>query len=166
MKIHDVTALAIKLAGLVLLVILLTKIPEYVNSYLSYPGSEHPYNYLFYILPLFIVGVACALLIIFPYTISNRLLFNNESISSPEIINKIQTIAIRLLAILLLFWSMSDLVFHFFVYFLYHDVIEPSFSAGTYDYPSMYATVAEFAFACILLLRAKTISLHLTSVSK
>jgi len=166
MKIHDVTSLAIKIAGLVLFVFVLSKIPEYVNSYLSYPGSEHPYNYLFYILPLFIVGVACLLLIIFPYTISNRLLFHAESITSPDAINQIQTIAIRLLALLLLFWSISDLVFYFFVYFLYRDVVEPSYSAGTYDYPSMYATVAEFVFACILLLRAKTISLHLTSVSR
>jgi hypothetical protein len=113
------------------------------------------------------VAIACVLLILFPYKISNVLLFNTEETSQPSALdNTVLTIGVTLLGILLLFWSVSDLTYHFFVYFLYRDSIEPSFSTGTYDYPSMYATIIEFAFALILLLKSKAISLFLTSVNK
>ena len=167
MKLHDVTALAIKISGIVLLVLTLSRIPGYVNLYLSFAGTNTPVNYLLFALPLLMVAIACVLLIFFPYKISNVLLFNAEATLQPSVLdNTILTIGIILLGILLLFWSVSDLAYHFFVYFLYRDSIDPSYSAATYDYPSLYATVVEFAFAAIMLLKSKTISFYLTSASK
>lgn len=163
MKLHDVTALAIKLAGLVLFVLVLSKIPEYVNSYLSYPGSEHPYNYLFYVLPLFIVAIACLGLLFFPYTISNNLLFDSEASPSTDNINQYQIIAIRLLGLLLLFWSVSDAAYHVFVYLIYRDVIDLSYGGGTFDLPAFLTTCAEVIFSFVLLKKAKNISLLLNS---
>ena len=167
MKLHDVTALAVKIAGLVLFVIVLSKIPEYVNSYLQFENSQNPISYLYYVLPLLIVAVACLLLFFFPYKISNHLLIDSDSTVSPSnFANQLQAIAIRLLALLLLFWSISDIVFHFFVYFIYRDIVEASYGAGTYDYPSLFATFAELAFALVLLIKAKNISSYLNSVGK
>jgi len=168
MKLHDVTALAVKIAGLVLFIIVLSKMPEYVNSYLQFENSQNPISYIYYVLPLLIVGVACLLLFFFPYKISNYLLIESgtTTITSSDFTNQLQTIAIRLLALLLLFWSISDLVFHFFVYFIYRDIVDPSYSAGTYDYPSLFATIAELVFSLVLLTRAKSISLYLNSVGK
>ena len=167
MKLHDVTALAIKIAGLVLFVTVLSKIPEYINSYLSYESSQNPISYLYYIIPLLIVGTACLVLVFIPYKISNHFLFESATpSSSTDIANHIQVIAIRLLALLLLFWSISDIVFHFFVYFIYRDLVDPSYATGTFDYPAVFATLVEIAFAVILLKKAKYISLYLTSADK
>ena len=168
MRLHDVTALAVKIAGLVLFVIVLSKMPEFVNSYLQFENSEIPLSYLYYILPLLIVGVACLLLFFFPYKISDYLLIDSNTTitSSSEFANQLQTIAIRLLALLLLFWSISDIVFHFFVYFMYRDIVDASFGSDTFDYPSLFTTFVELAFAVILLTKAKSISVYLNTVGK
>ena len=168
MKLHDVTALAVKIAGLVLFVIVLSKMPEYVNSYLQFENSQNPISYLYYVLPLLIVGIACLLLFFFPYKISNLLLIDSDtaSASSSDFANQLQPIAIRLLALLLLFWSISDIIFHFFVYFMYRDIVDASYGADTFDYPGLFATFVELAFALILLTKAKFISSYLNSVGK
>ena len=168
MKLHDVTALAVKISGLILFVIVLSKMPEYVNSYLQFENSQIPLSYLYYVLPLLIVGVACLLLFFFPYKISNYLLIDSETttISSSEFANQLQPIAIRLLALLLLFWSISDIVFHFFVYFMYRDIVDASYGTDTFDYPGLFATFVELAFAVILLTKAKNISTYLNSVGR
>ena len=167
MKLHDITALTVKISGLVLFVIVLSKIPEYINSYLSYESSLNPVSYLYYILPLLIVGIACLVLLFLPYTISNHLFFESATpSSSTDMTNVIQVIAIRLLGFLLLFWSVSDLIFNLFVLLIYRDLIEPSYAAGTFDFPALFATIAEILFAFVMLKNANKISLYLNTAGK
>ena len=167
MKLHDVTALAVKIAGLVLFVIVLSKIPEYVKSYASVENSQYTTSSLYYILPLLIVAVGCIILFLLPYKISNHLLFKPEGSSTPDnLTNQFQIVAIRLLGLLLLFWSVSDIVFHIFNYLMMRDLADVTFPISAYNYPLIVATGAEILFSYVLLTKAKTISLYLNSVGK
>ncbi len=166
MKLHDVTALAVKIAGLVLLVILLSKIPEYVQSFASVEKSQYTISSLYYILPLLIVGIACLVLIFLPYKISNNLLFNSEVATNDSDSNNLQIIAIRLLGLLLLFWSVSDAVFHLFNYLLLRNLADTSFQISAYNYPLIIATGVEIVIAVIFLKNAKNISAYLHTVCK
>lgn len=167
MKLYDITALTVKIAGLVLFVIVLSKIPEYVKSYASVENSQYTTSSFYYILPLLIVAIACIILFLFPYRISNHLLFKSESSSTPDnLTNQFQVVAIRLLGLLLLFWAVSDIVFHIFNYLMMRDLAGVTFPVSAYNYPLIVATGAEILFAYVLLTKAKTISLYLNSVGK
>lgn len=167
MKLHDVTALTVKISGLVLFVLVLSKIPEYVKSFVSAENSQYATSSLYYILPLLIVATACIILFLFPYKISNHLLFKSESVSMPDdLTGQFQIVAIRLLGLLLLFWAVSDIVFHIFNYLMLRNLADASFSVSAYNYPLIVATGAEILFAYILLTKAKDISLYLNAVGK
>ena len=103
MKAIDFTALAIKIAGLVLFVLVLSKIPEYTKSFLSVEKSGYTTNVLYYILPLAIVALACIMLFLFPYKISGKLIVTPTSQESSQPLEIHQIIGIRLLGLLLLF---------------------------------------------------------------
>lgn len=167
MKLHDVTALTVKIAGLVLFVLVLSKIPEYVKYFASAENSQYATSSLYYILPLLIVAIACIILFLFPYKISNQLLFKSESAPIlDDLTGQFQIVAIRLLGLLLLFWAVSDIVFHIFNYLMLRNLADASFSISAYNYPLIVATGAEILFAYILLTKAKDISLYLNAVGK
>ncbi|MFK5947425.1 MAG: hypothetical protein QM500_01485 [Methylococcales bacterium] len=165
MSLHDVTALAVKIAGLVLFVIVLSKIPEYTKSYLQFKNSQIPINILYYILPLLIVGFACLLLFLFPYKISNYWVLDTDTIntSSSEFADNLQIIAIRLIGLLILFWSVSAIVYSVFVYLMYRDIGSVSYEANTFNYPELFSTLVNSGIAVVLLKKARNISALLNS---
>ena len=166
MKYSDLSALAIKVAGLVLLVLTLSKLPEYFELLKASQNAYSPSSAWIIVLPFAVVFIASVILIIFPYKISNKLVVEQSKPEDANSEHSIQITGIRLLGLLLLFWAISDLVFHFFIYFIYRDMVEASFGAGAYDYASLLATIAEFIFATLLLYKANTISCYLNKVGK
>ena len=166
MKYSDLSALAIKIAGLVLLVLLLSGLPEHIELLKSTQSAYSPVSVFYVALPIAVVILASVMLILFPYKISNKLIINPDDAINLPPDNIIQVIGIRLIGFLLLFWAISDLVYYFFLYFIYRDMIEASFGAGTYDYAALLATVAELIFALFLLFRAKLISGYINAVGK
>ena len=170
MKLHDIIALTVKISGLVLFVIVLSKIPNYVQSYISFSENVPSTKSVYYIMPLFIVAVGCVVLFLLPYQITNHLIIDTDKSPKPDqFTNQIQIVFIRLLGLLLLFWSVSEIVFHLFNYFTIRSSVNTTgleFPASTYNYPAMIASVVEAAFAYVLLIKATAISSYLNSVGR
>jgi len=166
MKAIDFTALAIKMAGFVLLVLVLSKIPEYIQSFLSLEKSGYATGTLYYILPLVIVSFACVMLLLFPYKISSKLIVTPEAKEPGQLAETHQIIGIRLLGLLLLFWSVSDMVYNLFNYLMLRNLADASFPISTYNYPYIISTGIEILFAFILLRNTKSISAYLNEISK
>ena len=167
MKLHDVIALTIKIAGLILLVISVGRMPEYVNIFSSEEAGKYGLNALYLVSPFLVIVGISLLFILYPYKVSNQLIMSPESASNlTEEINLLQIMAVRLLGLLLLFWSISDIVFHFFNYLMLRKASGVSMPLSGYNYPVIIATVAEIAFSVILLIKAKTISKYLNSREK
>ena len=164
MKCSDFSALAIKLSGLVLFVIVLARMPEHFEYIRASKSSYATFSTFSVIAPLIIVALFSALLILYPYRIANKLITTPDNSDELPADNLMQIIGIRLVGLLLCFWSISDLVYHFFIYFMYRDMVEASFGAGTYDYAALFATIAEFVFASVLVYRAKLISSYINAV--
>ena len=166
MKYSDLSALALKIAGLVLLVLVLSKMPEHFQSFKSFENAQAPTSIVYHLLPWAIVSFACIMLILFPYKISNKLIVQPEGATDKLSDSAIQIIGIRLLVFLLGFWAVSDLVYLFFIYFIFRDMAEASYGAGTYDFAALFATFAEIGFAWLLLFKAKFISGYINAVGK
>lgn len=152
MDIRDITALAVKISGIVLLVIVVSKLPEYFKTYLAQQNHMNPVNIWHYLMPLLIPSVVSVLLITFPSKVSNAVIFDGKAVKSSVDLNGIEIIIIRALGILLLFWAVSDLVFHISNYMRYRSVDQGSFPLVAYNYPVVIATAVEFVFAAWLLM--------------
>lgn len=166
MKYSDLTALAIKISGIMLLVLVLSKLPEHIELIKSAQNTYADFSLVSIVMPFVIIVVFAVILILYPYKIANKLIVSSTDQIDPSQYNIIQIISIRLLGFLLLFWATSDLVYHFFIYFIYRDIVDASFGAGAYDYAAMFATVAEFIFAVLLIYKSKTISAYINAVGK
>ena len=166
MKILDFTALAIKIAAIVLFVLVLSSIPEYTQSFITAEKRNYSVSSLYFISPLVIIGIACVMLFLFPYKISNKFIVTPETKSNTNITNAYQIIGIRLLGLLLLFWSVSDIVFHLFNYLMLRNMADVSFSVSAYNYPYIIATGIEILFAIVLLKNATNISSYLNEISQ
>ena len=112
MKYSDLSALALKIAGLVLFVLVLSKMPEHFQSFKSFENAQASTSIVYHLLPWAIVSFACILLILFPYKISNKLIVQPEDTTDKLSDSAIQIIGIRLLGFLLLFWAALDRPIH------------------------------------------------------
>ncbi len=157
MDIRDITALAVKISGIVLLVIVASKLPEYLKSYLAQLEALNPISIWHYVMPLLVPSIISALLITFPRMVSNSVIFNDKAVDSSIDLKAIEIIAIRVLGVLLLFWAVSDLVFHISNYMMYRSVNQDSFPLVAYNYPVLIATVVEFVFAAWLLMGTNSV---------
>ena len=151
MTLRDLTALTVKISGLVLFVLLVARLPEYLKSYIADGGNEGFYIFWVYFLPLVIPGIVALLLFNFPYSIANRIITTPADQNGAEFdLAGIELILIRLLGLLLFYFALSDLVFHLTnFYYLSSDI--NGFTIEAYNYAYLVATVAEFVFAFWLL---------------
>ena len=162
MKLHDIIALTIKMSGLILLVISVASLPNLVNIISSNISEGFSLNSLFLISPFLVTSGISLIFIFLPYKISNQYVLEEEiSVKNNEKVNHLQIIGIRLLGLLLLFWSISDMVFHFFNYLMLKEDSGVSLPISGYNSPLIIATIVELVFALFLLNKSKTISEYL-----
>ncbi len=152
MDIRDITSLAIKISGIVLLVIVASKLPEYLKSYLAQKEALNPISIWHFVMPLLVPSVVSILLITFPRKVSDSTIFSGNTEDTSIDLSGIEVIAIRILGILLLFWAVSDLVFHISNFIMYRSVNQGDFPLAAYNYPVLIATAVEFVFAAWLLM--------------
>lgn len=166
MKIIDLTALAIKVAGIVLFVIVLSKVPDYAQLFYTAEKNQYTVSVIYLALPLVIVAAACIGLFLFPYRLSNKLIVTPDTTDPSHISNAYQTIGIRLLGLLLLFWSVSDMVFTLFSYLMLRDPSKTLVSVSTVSYPYVISTTVEILFALFLLKYSSKISFYINEINK
>ena len=166
MKIIDLTALAIKVAGIVLFVIVLSKVPDYAQFFYTAENNKYTVSIIYLVLPLVIVVAACIGLFLFPYKLSNKLIVTPDTTDQSDINNAYQMIGIRLLGLLLLFWSVSDMVFTLFNYLMLRDPSKTLVSVSTVSYPYVIATTVEILFAIFLLRYSSKISAYINEINR
>lgn len=166
MKIIDLTALTIKVAGIVLFVIVLSKVPDYAQLFYAAERNQYAVSVVYLLLPLVIVAVACIVLFLFPYKLSNKLIVTPGTADSGDSSTAYQTIGIRLLGLLLLFWSVSDMIFSLFSYLMLRDPSKTLVSVSTVSYPYVIATTVEMLFALFLLRYSSKISAYINEINR
>lgn len=158
MTLRDLTALTIRISGLVLFVLVIARLPEYLKSYIADTDNTGVITFWIYFLPLTIPGLVSLLLFTFPYSIVNKIItppVNQKEFTSDLV--EIESILIRLLGLLLLYFSLSDLTFHLTNFYHYKIEFGESFSIEAYNYSYLFATAAEFVFAFWLLAGTKSV---------
>ena len=165
MKTIDLTALAIKIAGIFLFVLAVSMVPDYLATYIAAEEGARSMNVLYVIAPFVIVAVGCIMLLLFPYKISNKLIVAANSNERSQSTSPYQLIAIRLLGVLLLFWSVSDMVFNLFSYLMLRDITDTTVPVSALNYPYLVATGFELMFAIVLIRYSARISIYLDEIS-
>ncbi len=147
MTIRELTALTIKISGLVLLVLVAAKLPEYFKSYLE---QKELFPIWGYVVPLLIPAIIAIVLITAPFKVSDSVILGATRLSHKGDLAQLEVIAIRVLGLLLLFWATSDLVYHVSNHLMMSSA-DPGFPGYVYNYPYLIATVVELVFALWLL---------------
>ena len=158
----DFSTLSVRIAGLVLIVITLAKLPVHSMAYTIRPE----YGILSYALPSIIPIVAGIILYMFPKTFSAafvRVAPDSFKVDRPD---ELLRIGLILTGVALLFFSLSDIVFHSssLAFLYYSDSYE--LSIISFDYPSFIATVIELIFSLALIFRARTLIEYLRKQSR
>lgn len=149
----ELTTYIIRLAGLYLIVYTCSQFPINYFSYISQLEN----NIFTYFFPLLIPLFAGIIFVSLPQTISNKL------IKTKEIkLDKIETdtllyVGIIVTGLILLFYSISDIVFHLSNYYVIKGKIDGEFPIFAYDYPLLIATAVELVFSLSLILKTKAI---------
>jgi hypothetical protein len=152
MTLRDLTALTIKISGVVLFVLIVAKLPEYLKAFLTDSANSGSDVFWVYFLPIVLPALVSILLFTFPVSIANRIIAspNNEIDTNFDLVT-IELVLIRVLGLLLLYLAVSDLVFHLSNLLVVKRDLGSDFSIQAYRYPYLIATAAEFAFAFWLL---------------
>jgi len=152
MTLRDLTALAIRISGVVLFVLIIAQLPEYLKAYIIDGGNAGSYIFWVYFLPLVIPGLASLLLFSFPYSISNKIITTSKEQNESKYDSaEIEVILIRLLGLLLLYNALSDLVFHLADILIFRNELGNNFPIEAYNYSYLFATIVEFIFSFWLL---------------
>lgn len=158
MTLRDLAVLSIKISGIVLFVLVVSRLPEYLKSYLSDESSMGMAKFWIYFIPLLIPGVIAVFLFKFPMIIADQVVYGGGDVSKDEIdFDRLELMLIRILGLLLCFYAVSDLVFHLVNMFQLSRGSLFESSLSSYNYAYLLATGAEFAFAFWLLLGARSV---------
>lgn len=158
MTLRDLTALTIKISGVVLFVLIVARLPEYLKAFLTDSANSGPNVFWIYFLPLVLPALVSVLLFMFPITIANRIVTpsSNEVDTKLDLVS-IELVLIRVLGLLLVYFAISDLVFHLSNLYLVKRDLGSNFSIQAYRYPYLIATAAEFIFAFWLLVGTRNV---------
>jgi len=149
----DLTALCIRVSGLILIVLTLSYVPMYYVSYISQLENK----ILTYTLPILIPLFAGIILFKFPYSFSDTFIkINTENLSELNL-NEYLKLGLILIGFVLLFFSLSDLVYHLTKHYYLKAIPEIEISLLTFDYPSLIATIVELLFSLILITKTKSV---------
>ncbi len=158
MTYRDLTILTIKISGVVLFVLVVSRFPEYLKSYLNESSSEGLYKFWAYFLPIIIPGLISVFLFKFPSLVADQIITGSEGLSNDGFdFKKLEIVLIRVLGLLLCFYAISDLVFHLSNITQFSREPTIQFPLNAYNYSYLIATVVEFIFAFWLLVGTKGI---------
>ena len=145
----EFSSMAVRIAGLFLIVFTLAHIPVHTMAYTIRPE----YGILSYSLPSIIPFLAGILLYRFPDTVSKA--FVNVAPDSFKIEKPKELIFIgsKLIGIVFFFFSLSDLAFHLSTALSLYFSSNYELSLLTFDYPSAIATVVEFMLSLALIFK-------------
>ena len=147
----EITAYAVRIAGLILIVTTLVKFPVAIYAY----TSQLENSIAAYFLPLLIPLIVGIVLFKFPSAFSDK--YINLETSSESRLNAEQYLYVGtiLVGYILLFYSLSDIVFHVSNYFYLKSASGGEITILAYDYPAVIATAVELVFSVALILKAK-----------
>ena len=149
----ELTTYIIRLAGLYLVVYTCSQFPLNYFSYISQLEN----NIFVYFFPLLIPLFAGIIFIALPQTISNKLIQTKEIQLEKINTDTLLYVGIIITGSILLFYSLSDIVFHVSNYFVLKGNIDGEFPIYAYNYPAVIATVVELLFSLSLILKTKVI---------
>ena len=149
----EFTAYAVRIAGLILIVTTLVKFPVAIYSY----TSQLENSIAAYFLPLLIPLLVGIVFFKFPNALSDK--YINLNISSENTLKTDQYLYIGtiLVGYILLFYSLSDIVFHISNYYYLKNASGGEITILAYDYPAVIATIVELAFSAALIIKTKHI---------
>jgi len=158
----EITAYAVRIAGLILIVTTLVKFPVAIYAYTTQLENSIAAYFLPLLIPLFI-GV---LLFKFPTSFSDK--YINLPSTTEHILNTDQYLYIGtiLVGYILLFYSISDIVFHVSNYYYLKSASGGELTILAYDYPAVIATVAELVFSLALVVKAKYLVQYINAQNK
>jgi len=152
-KMKELTTYIIRLAGLYLIVYTFSQFPLNYFSYISQLEN----SMFVYFFPLLIPLFAGIVFITLPQTISNKLIKTKEVQLESIETNTLLYVGIIITGSILLFYSLSDMVFHISNYYVIKGKIDGEFPIFAYDYPTAIATVIELVFSLSLIFKTKVI---------
>ena len=149
----NLTSFSVCLAGLMLVVFSLSKIPMYYLAYISQLEN----SVIAYSLPIVIPCIAGILLFKFPNMFSAAFINIDTSDLDKPSFNEYLQLGLVLIGFVLLFYSISDIVFHISNYLILKNTTDMDMSILNYDYPSFIATIIELLFSLALILKTKNV---------
>lgn len=170
MDYKNLTSLLIRLAGFFILVNAITNMPAYFTYALSAKDDNAPLWVIIFgaVLPIAIPTLVGLALIYFPRTISNKLVYDTDDVKTlVDAAPQLESIAISILGVYLLFRAVSDAVYHLSRLFIYYKVISSDISYRgipsvlPQDFGYLIATGIEFLLAFWLILGSKGIAMKL-----
>jgi len=159
MNIKDFSVLAIKISGIILLALTVSKLPEYFEQYTTRVKYMPAVTIWHFIIPIIIPSIISILLIFFPYTVCNTIIFESNIHEESDLSYKnIEIIVIRILGLLLMNWAISHLVYIVSNIIMFSSSPEQEVPKIIFHYPGMLSSIAELIFSIWLLFEAKSIS--------
>ena len=149
----EITAYAVRIAGLILIVTTLVKFPMTIYAY----NSQLDNSIMIYFAPLFIPLFVGGVFFKFPSAFSDKFINLNNSELNVLKIDQYFYLGTILVGFILFFYSLSDIVFHVSNYIFLKNITEAEITILNYDFPAAIATAIELIFACLLILKSKAI---------
>lgn len=153
MNYKDLTALLIKIGGLIIVVSMISFLPSYVSAGIGALETSWFAFFAVAILPLLFPLLAGILMLVFPGTIGNRIIPAEKLSELPTTyLPQLERLAMTLLGVYLLFRAISDLVLNLSkLFWVRHLMSIGELSAPSYLLPDtvgyLAATVVEGAIA-------------------
>ncbi len=158
----EITAYAVRIAGLVLIVTTLVKFPIAIYAYTSQLENSIVAYFLSLLIPL-LVGIV---FFKFPNSLSDKYINLPSSSESKLVTEQYLYIGTILVGYILLFYSLSDIVFHISNYYYLKSASGGEITILAYDYPVVIATIAELVFSIGLVIKAKYLVGYINAKNK
>ena len=158
MTLRYITTLTIKISGVVLFVLVVARLPEYLKTYLTDSVNSGANVFWAYFLSLIIPAVIALLLFTFPRTVANRIVeYSSDEPETQFNFEIVEMLLVRILGLALLYYAVSDLVFHIANLLHVRKGLGSDFSMHAYNYSYFIATIVELVIAFWLLAGTKSV---------
>lgn len=145
----DLTTMSVRISGLILIIFTASKLPAHALAYAVRPN----FGILFYWLPLLIPVILGLYLYRYSDSVSRQITSSLPERFRLEKPREILFIGCILIGVVLLFYSLSDIVFHVATALMLEQSPDYELSLATFDYASTIATVIELLFSLMLIFR-------------
>lgn len=149
----ELTSLCVRIAGLLLIVFSLLKVPTLFIAYMSQIEN----SILVYSFPIIFPLVVGVVFFKFPNSFSDTYI----RLKPDELVklnaNEYLQLGLILIGVILVFYSLSDLIVHIGDYFSLKNKTGAAPTILNYDYPVLIATIVEFIFSLFLIIKPKSV---------